>query len=109
MPKARRTDPDTSHQAAASISNITETQRAIYYLLLAKPTSDVDGLRVYRLAETHAIAPRVSESGYRSRRAELVSLGLAKDSGNRVKLPSGRFAIVWEAIPPKTSLSRLLF
>ena len=109
MPRARRSDPQTSHAAAASVNNITKTQRVIFYLLLSKPSTDVDGLRVYRIAEGKKIAPMVSESGYRSRRAELVKLGLAKDSGDRVKLPSGRSAIVWQAIAPKKSFLGLHF
>lgn len=101
MAGARRTDPGTSHQAAASVNNITETQRAIYYLLLASPSNDVDGLRVYRMGTDQGICPAVSESGYRSRRAELVTLGLVKDSGERIKLASGRNSIVWAAVAPK--------
>ena len=40
-------------------------------------------------------ARRSSESGIRSRRAELVAAGLVVDTGDRVKLPSNRLAIVW--------------
>ena len=102
MPKARRRDPQTSFDAANSISleRVTETQRNIYYLLLAslEGSTDVDGWRIYQLAMTKEIAPYASESGYRSRRAELVRLGLVEDTGERVKLKSGRNAIVWRAI-----------
>jgi hypothetical protein len=41
------------------------------------------------------MAPRASESGIRSRRAELVAQGLVVDTGGRVKLPSGRWATLW--------------
>jgi hypothetical protein len=40
-------------------------------------------------------APRASESGIRSRRAELVDRGLVVDTGRRIRLESGRYAIVW--------------
>lgn len=101
MAGARTTDPGTSHQAAASVKDITDTQRAIYILLLAGPANDVEGWACYKYGIDNGLCPLISESGYRSRRAELVALGLVKDSGERVKLPSGRNSIVWSAIAPK--------
>lgn len=92
MPKARKTDPITSKQAAESVRNITETQRAIYKALRIAQT-DQELVKSYRKMKD---APRASESGIRSRRAELVALGYVKDTGARVKLPSGRNAIVWK-------------
>lgn len=92
MATARKTDPQTSHDAAKSVKNITETQKAILRLL-AKPITDVDLVKLYKKTPT---APKASESGIRSRRAELVELGLVKDTGARTKLSSGRYAIVWK-------------
>jgi hypothetical protein len=108
MPKARNRDPQTSFDAANSISQkrVTETQRAIYYLLLAGPANDVDGYGYYKVAMDQEIAPYASESGYRSRRAELVELGLVEDTGERVKLRSGRKSIVWKSVNKPTSLLR---
>jgi hypothetical protein len=37
----------------------------------------------------------VTESGVRSRRSELVQVGLVRDTGERVRLATGRNAIVW--------------
>jgi hypothetical protein len=91
MAQARYSDPETSHQAAESVSNITETQANILKALI-RPRTDVDLIEAYRNLKT---APRASESGIRSRRAELVAAGLVIDTGDRVKLPSGRSAIVW--------------
>jgi hypothetical protein len=91
MALARNTDPETSHQAAASVTNITETQQWILKAL-NRPRTDVELIEAYR---NMATAPKASESGLRSRRAELVAQGLVKDTGERVKLPSGRSAIVW--------------
>lgn len=93
MARARKTDPLTSKQAAKSVKNISETQRAILKLL-AKPATDVDLVRLYK----KSTAPRASESGIRSRRSELVWLGLVKDTGERQKLRSGRMAIVWKRV-----------
>lgn len=92
MAYARKTDPTTSHMAAASVQDITATQEYILKAL-KRPATDVDLVERYNNLKT---APRASESGIRSRRAELVALGLVKDSGARVKLQSGRHAIVWQ-------------
>lgn len=91
MPHARHTDPTTSHEAAASVGNLTATKQAILKALV-RPGTDVDIIQRYK--NLHG-APTASESGIRSRRAELVVAGLVLDTGSRAKLPSGRTAIVW--------------
>lgn len=90
--KARKTDPQTSHDAAESVKDITKTQTFILKAL-RKPLTDVALVSAYRGYKT---APRASESGIRSRRAELVKLSKVVDTGRRVKLASGRHAIVWQ-------------
>jgi hypothetical protein len=91
MPFARITDPVTSHEAAESVDNVSETQK---YILKAlnHPRTDPDLAEAYLNLKG---SPRASLSGIRSRRAELVAKGLVKDTGDRVKLESGRRAIVW--------------
>lgn len=91
-PRARTSDPTTSHEAAASVGNITDTQ---FYVLkaLVHPAHDVELLERYRNFKK---APMASDSGIRSRRAELVDMGAVQDSGHRFTLPSGRSATVWE-------------
>ena len=84
------TDPQTSHDAARSVTNLTEVKRKILEIL-ERPQCDVDLLYNIR-ANTDWL---VSESGIRSRRSELVDVGLVIDTKDRVKLPSGRYAIVW--------------
>lgn len=91
MAKARKTDPKTSHDAADSVKDITRTQEYILKAL-RKPRNDSQLIEAYRSFKT---APQASESGIRSRRSELVGAGLVTDSGNRVKMPSGRYSIVW--------------
>ena len=95
-PQARTTDPQTSHLAAVSVTGLTESRAAVLRVLREWSEGLTDQVLVeyYRLEETH---PRQSESGIRSRRHELVVLGLVRDSGQRVKLLSGRSAIVWTA------------
>lgn len=92
MASARHTDPSTSHEAAMTVGRITETQEFILKAL-KRPATDVDLLERYRNYKT---APYASESGIRSRRSELVKQGLVVDTGKRVRLLSGRNAIVWQ-------------
>jgi len=91
MARARVSDPVTSHAAAESVDNVTETQEYILRAL-RKARPDVELVEAYR---AYKRAPRASESGIRSRRAELVDRGLVIDTGRRVRLESGRYAIVW--------------
>jgi len=94
MPQARRTDPQTSHDAANSVKNINKTKKAIL-VLLRKHQSDMQLVANYSKLARQNKAPRASESGIRSRRAELVRLGLVKDTGKRDKSASNRQMIVW--------------
>lgn len=90
MPFARLTDPETSHEAAESVTNITPLKQEILQKLMT-PMTDRD---LYALLFTSSRLI-VTESGVRSRRAELVQAGLVKDTGARQKLNTGRNAIVW--------------
>jgi hypothetical protein len=90
MPHARTTDPETSHEAAMSVTNITPLKQEILQRLMT-PMTDTD---LYQLLTTSSRLI-VTESGVRSRRAELVQAGLVRDTGERVKLATGRRAIVW--------------
>lgn len=91
---ARRSDPDTSHAAAASISEqaLTDGQRAVLQTLRRiGPAIDPQIHAAY-------VGPWQSPSGIRTRRSELVVQGLVRDTERRVRLPSGRHAIVWDAV-----------
>jgi hypothetical protein len=94
MPQARRTDPQTSHDAAKSVKDINKTKQAILSLL-RKHQSDMQLVANYSKLVRQNKAPRASESGIRSRRAELVKLGLVKDTGKRDRSASNRQMIVW--------------
>lgn len=92
LPTARRTDPATSHAAAASVRN-PELDRARVYAALAEgPMTDE---QILERCRAH-YAPQISPSGARTRRSELVRTGLVRDSGRRTRLSSGRLAIIWE-------------
>ena len=91
MPSTRGTDPLTSKEAELSVDNVTETQDYILRVL-RRPRADFQLVEAYN---AYKRAPRASESGIRSRRAELVGRGLVVDTGARVIMPSGRRSIVW--------------
>ena len=93
MPKTRANDPATSFEAAASVKNISETQRVILNLLRF-PMTDKDLCREYWDAWYKGKAPMASDSGIRSRRHELVELGLIETCGT-VKAESGRNMHIW--------------
>lgn len=94
MAIARNTDIETSHEAAESVTKITPTREYILKAL-RKPRTDSEMIEFYRGLKK---APAASESGLRSRRAELVEMGLVRDSGKRVRLESGRYSVVWEVV-----------
>lgn len=99
MPHTRHSDPATSYLAAMSVSNLTSTQSAIMGLFNQfKAMTDEQLLTHYRRVTRQGQAPFASESGIRSRRAELVQMGKLEDSGDREKMRSGRQAIVWRLV-----------
>lgn len=97
MSNTRRNDPVTSREAGESVKNMTATQAHILRLLMRRSRTDtqlIDAFEKDRRAPW-AYAPYASESGIRSRRAELVRRGLVVDTGLRKILVSGRRSIVW--------------
>lgn len=79
---ARATDPQTSHEAAASVTpNLRESQAAVLDLLRRYgPMTDVELIAAARRDDV-----RLSDSGIRTRRHELEAMGLVKRAGT-VKL-----------------------
>lgn len=97
-PRARRTDRATSHAAARSVRGQTETHARILEVLDAgPPATDEQIASRYQAAAAMQGWPPVSPSGLRSRRAELVDMGLVEDSGLRGRTASGRACTVWRA------------
>ena len=88
--RARRSDPETSHEAAARIYALTEKRQAVLNCLRAigkgHDQAIIDAYRSMSL-------PEQSDSGIRSRRAELVSVGLVIARG--VERIDGRLHTVW--------------
>jgi len=96
LKRVRRTDPDTSKDAAKSLTpaSITKTQTIVLEALKAHgPMID------YTLIKTlQGESKYHSESGIRTRRCELTEKGLVRDTGRRVTYITNRQCIVWEAI-----------
>jgi hypothetical protein len=97
MPHARHTDPQTSHEAAASVNlnSMTATKKMIY-AILQEPFTDEQIAELYENAVRLGLAPRASLSGIRSRRNELYREHLIEPIGYG-KTVSNRRAIIWQA------------
>lgn len=90
-PRARPTDPATSHQAAATVAATTGRQ-VVLETLRAHPAGLCDEELVA------VVGDRLSPSGARTRRRELVDAGLVADSGIRRRTRAGRKTIVWRVM-----------
>ena len=90
---ARWSDPETSHQAAASLQPavLNRIQERVRFLLAScGPMHHAQLIHAYRLQYG-----TVGESTIRTRCRELSDLGVVRDTGRRITLPSGRQSIVW--------------
>lgn len=93
MPNARITDPQTSHDAAQSVRNLTATKLAILDLL-TRAMPDEELIDRYYIRTEVGLAPMASPSGIRSRRKELFDADLVESAGF-AKTASGRSTVVW--------------
>jgi hypothetical protein len=85
---ARSTDPQTSWEAARSVSHIRESQNEVLRLFQSRgPMTDEQARGYY--------TGKQSLSGFRTRRSELVAQGRLVDTGRRLKGTTGRRMIVW--------------
>lgn len=87
--RSRHSDPDTSRQGPDSL-RMTENRSSVLKTLSRRPLTDIELVQ--------AMSSRMSASGARTRRSELVRMGLVKDSGRRKPGPTGRSHIVWEVV-----------
>jgi hypothetical protein len=91
---ARREDPETSHEAAASVtpeSISIQKRNIISTLRKLQLASDRQIIRAYH----RDFGKRVSEQSIRSRRNELTKAGLIEWSGKFQTPPSGRRERLW--------------
>lgn len=95
---ARVTDPETSHRAASSV-NLTRGQKIVLELFqIRNHMTDSELIDFNRREAMCDQSRRLSESGARSRRAELTAGGLIVDSGIRKLTENGRQSIVWKLV-----------
>jgi hypothetical protein len=90
-PRTKRDHPETSWQAARTVARTSHLKRAILDALTARPMTDSELVGWLRAGAF----PHASESGIRSRRAELVEEQLVTDTGLRRLTPAGRESAVW--------------
>ena len=88
--QARTSDPETSHEAAASMYDEAKAQRGhILWCLHEYGGMTADGL-------DQALGLRVTSAGRRL--PELESEGLVRKTQRQAMTRSGRSAIIWEAV-----------
>lgn len=95
---ARKSDPATSWSAADSVQHLTQTRAGILEILRDYgPKTDEEIQAIYRARVIAGMVPNASPSGLRSRRAELVKLGLAAKSGIGTT-QAGNACTIWRAL-----------
>lgn len=99
IPRARVTDPLTSHQAAESVAGVSTRQGRIYEIIANSGSLWTKGgltdEQIY--AEYTERFGYISQSGCRTRRKELCDVGQIANSGLTRTTASGRKTIVWVA------------
>ena len=91
MPFTRRTDPETSFEAAASIHSLTRKQEAVFEVFRCyKRMHDAELLIRYPPE-----FPKQSPSGLRTRRSELVRAGRLEHTGDYAENAQGRRCRIW--------------
>lgn len=96
----RRTDPETSREAAESVDEgLTKAQRHLFALFaFLQPVSDAELADWYKThLALHPEAPRQSASGLRTRRAELVAQGKVVHEGFGIN-STGRRVRLWRTV-----------
>ena len=90
---ARRTDPQTSHDAAAYVTpRVRNAQQVVLNALKVwGPMTDEELFKKVSAAHT------MSDSGCRTRRSELVARGMVRNTGKSRTTVAGYRSIVWEA------------
>lgn len=91
---ARASDPETSHDAADSVRDLTRYRAEVLHTLtVCGPMTDEE------LVDLHMSTDGGTPSGIRTRRAELVRLDRVRWTGDHVVGATGRRARVWAVVP----------
>lgn len=93
-PRARLSDPITSHEAADGTADQVKESQSAVYSLLASNGAQADFELIKHLEG------QWSPSRVRTARHELVGLGVVEDSGHFKKTPSNFRAKVWQVATP---------
>jgi uncharacterized protein (DUF2225 family) len=97
MPSTRTNDPETSHLAERSVSDVTEKQDAVYEVLkVFGPLTDKDLIQIYGEAVNECGLCPQSDSGLRTRRKELVDKGIVEWTGQKIKDGTRRLSRTWK-------------
>ena len=92
---ARATDPETSWEAAVNITGIREQQAKIWTILIDHGPLIDESIYKFMIAQGWMI----SEAGCRTRRKELVDLGLVKFDETWGETKLGNRSRQWRAVP----------
>lgn len=92
---ARATDPQTSWDAADSVTNISDVQACIKMLLRSTPMCDEKLVEQYEMWEKIDNFPQVTPQRIRTARADLVKLGQVVATEYKERMRSGRYGIIW--------------
>lgn len=96
---ARRPDPETSWEAANSVAGIRESQWLIWKMLRhSGPKTDQQLFPLVMEYHMEYFQKPISKSGCRTRRSELVTLGLVEHTGDFAKTEGGRPTRIWRAL-----------
>jgi len=95
MAMSRATDPITSHLAGRSVDLNRGQQIALEAFRHCEQMTDQSLVSILNELAQSNRKYYISESGARSRRAELTAAGIIVDTGETEVLPSGRRATVW--------------
>ena len=92
---ARTTDPQTSHEAARTV-NVTRGQQIVLNeFLMYHEMTDEQLIEALKIRQGSCYDAKLSDSGARSRRAELVAIGILKDTGRRTTTAANRKTTIW--------------
>lgn len=92
---ARSTDPETSHIAAATVTNLTLTKERILAILRIRGAqTDEELIRWFR----RYYGNETTEQSIRSRRSELVKAGIVSFSGEHGISSTGRPSRKWGVV-----------
>lgn len=100
--RARSTDPETSHVAAARIGDLGITQQAVLVVLrtASEPLLDEELVALYAKKQKSLQLVEQSESGIRSRRSELAAMTPPKVLRcEKKRMKTGGMGNTWIAAP----------